>query len=497
MTSNMDTGTGLETCEHVSVSPAESASDEEEELLTLRLAALKSIRFKEHHMAPLKVLAASQQQLKEPDPHVINSDIHPSLLKADTEERHLPQNPIQPSLEMFRCAACPGPVGLLPAFPTFKQVRLHSMNIHLVHLERAVQASTLLPTTLMMYVCKLCPEETENVCLHVNEIIAHLQKIHSEFFVETWWKEFTEVQCRVCEMVIEENTIDSHINSFHPCDLFAKIGDIVKEEMDQNENLGSAQDANQISLTTDFQAVWESFRPDNLITKYFPPISRPNLVQDIQTGDTIGNNQMLPPTNLIPGVKTLDLKPNEVVMIGIKKGISGESIRKFFMVNGIQLEDVRISNGSGVVTFKNQKDAEDYGGKDIEVDDCVIRTCIRKDQTRTHSKNVLYMRSIPKTVSLDDLHDFFWSELCVIDDIGLMNGQGKVFFRQREDVEAFAGRVIKVKDTKIKLYRSDGTRKASVGGGGRHDRLGVRGGGGRFRGCSRSRTRSRLRRGWN
>ena len=136
----------------------------------------------------------------------------------------------------------------------------------------------------------------------------------------------------------------------------------------------------------------------------------------------------------------------------------------------LKVKDIRIYNGSGVLTFKNLKDAEDYGGKEIEVEDCVIRTCIRKNPTLAHSRNVLYMRRIPKTVSLDDLHDFFWRELCVIDDIDLMNGQGKVFFRLREDVEEFAGKVIEVKDSSIKLLRIDGFMEKRFDRGGRHGR---------------------------
>ena len=92
---------------------------------------------------------------------------------------------------------------------------------------------------------------------------------------------------------------------------------------------------------------------------------------------------------------------------------------------------------------------------------------------------------------MDDLHDFFWAELCVIDDIDLMNGQGKVFFRLREDVEVFAGKVIEVKETMIKLHRSEGLMEAGFGRGERHGRLGDRKRRGWFGGLSRSRSRSR------
>ena len=58
----------------------------------------------------------------------------------------------------------------------------------------------------------------------------------------------------------------------------------------------------------------------------------------------------------------------------------------------------------------------------------------------------------------------------MIDDIDLMNGQGKVFFRLREDVEAFAGKVIEVKDASIKLLRIDGFMEKRFDRGGRHGR---------------------------
>ena len=48
-----------------------------------------------------------------------------------------------------------------------------------------------------------------------------------------------------------ENTLEDHMLSFHPSDLFAKVGDLLVEEVyvpgiriDQNENTESLDDAN-------------------------------------------------------------------------------------------------------------------------------------------------------------------------------------------------------------------------------------------------------------
>ena len=53
---------------------------------------------------------------------------------------------------------------------------------------------------------------------------AHLET-HSVFFFKRW-KEFTEVTCRVCEMVIESEGVGEHMDMLHPRDLFADIKDL-------------------------------------------------------------------------------------------------------------------------------------------------------------------------------------------------------------------------------------------------------------------------------
>lgn len=57
----------------------------------------------------------------------------------------------------------------------------------------------------------------------------------------------------------------------------------------------------------------------------------------------------------------------------------------------------------------------------------------------------------------DDLHDFFWAKLCVIDDIILhLNGQGEVVFRLRAEADFLAGKfiAIAIEEAKIKLERN-------------------------------------------
>ena len=140
-----------------------------------------------------------------------------------------------PNHETFRCVACPGPVELFPSFLHFKDVSLHSMKVHMVALERAVQASTLLPTTLTMVVCKLCPVEKHSSFLTEEQLKIHLVK-HSQFFAKRW-KEFSEVQCRVCEKVIDPDLVEDHMSRAHSSSLFADPKEVstvlgIKEDSD-------------------------------------------------------------------------------------------------------------------------------------------------------------------------------------------------------------------------------------------------------------------------
>jgi hypothetical protein len=56
-------------------------------------------------------------------------------------------------------------------------------------------------------------------------------------------------------------------------------------------------------------------------------------------------------------MKSSELSPYQVVMIGIKKDVS-VGLKKFFLERGVEVTQVLVSNGSGVVTFKKEKDVE-------------------------------------------------------------------------------------------------------------------------------------------
>ena len=51
-----------------------------------------------------------------------------------------------------------------------------------------------------------------------------------------------------------------------------------------------------------------------------------------------------------------ELSPYQVVMIGIKKDVTVGKLKKFFLEREVEVTQVLVSNGSGVVTFKNEKD---------------------------------------------------------------------------------------------------------------------------------------------
>ena len=123
----------------------------------------------------------------------------------------------------FRCVACTVSDDHMPFFLTFREVCQHSLLVHRVTLETAVQSSTMLPEKLATYQCRLCSSD-QKLYLCETLIQTHLET-HSVFFFKKW-KEFTEVKCRVCEMVIESEGVEEHMDKLHPRDLFADIKDL-------------------------------------------------------------------------------------------------------------------------------------------------------------------------------------------------------------------------------------------------------------------------------
>ena len=130
----------------------------------------------------------------------------------------------------FRCVACSVSDGHLPSFLTFTEVYQHSLLVHRVTLETAVYASTMLPDKLAMYECRLCPLDRE-IYLCDTLVKAHLET-HSAFFLKRW-KEYVTVKCRVCEIVIESDGMEEHMDKIHPSDLFAGIKDLEENNNSQ------------------------------------------------------------------------------------------------------------------------------------------------------------------------------------------------------------------------------------------------------------------------
>jgi len=125
----------------------------------------------------------------------------------------------------FRCVACSEFRGQFPSFLTFREVCQHSLRVHRVSQScqmTSVQAATLLPDKLAMYQCKLCKE----IYFSKASVKIHFEK-HWDLLVSLW-KEYTEVRCRLCEVVIETEGMEEHMDNLHPSDLFADTKDLEK-----------------------------------------------------------------------------------------------------------------------------------------------------------------------------------------------------------------------------------------------------------------------------
>jgi len=188
----------------------------------------------------------------------------------------------------FLCVACP-PNPHFPSFSTFKEVRAHSSEVHGVVLETAVQSATVLPDELRMYLCLLCSPDKREVFNSETSLKQHLES-HSSFFLQNW-KEFVEIQCRICECVVSSEIFDVHVNEHHPRNLFAS-NDFVNRDM---EEVFKSKGSSRTSVCNDLQPLpetsqvmkkmkswqasqplseedklWDdSFKPDQLISKYF------------------------------------------------------------------------------------------------------------------------------------------------------------------------------------------------------------------------------------
>jgi len=209
----------------------------------------------------------------------------------------------------FQCVACSG-IDKFPSFATFKQVCEHSSEVHGVRLESVVQSSTLLPEKLDMYLCRLCTPHTREVFQCKALVKKHLET-HSTFFLKKW-EEFIEIQCRVCEDVIDIEDLEQHVDEFHPRNLFADVKEAINPnspanqdhhlsqlssmspnrrkshplpctpsfsvEPEKAQSLQSSQPASEENLLWD-----HCFQPEQLINKYFSKLAPARTVKDSST----------------------------------------------------------------------------------------------------------------------------------------------------------------------------------------------------------------------
>jgi len=308
---------------------------------------------------------------------------------------------------------------------------------------------------------------------------------HSKFFVQRW-RQYSQRQCRLCELVVSEDNIENHMDSAHPSNLFADSDDLVKEnvpgnnenQVDQNftqdskANLSKREEDQSEQLESSSSNIIESNQEhefNGLNPTMFPPKhklrlkpldllldqskieSHNNEASDYERKSVCSN---FPPES-VKSDKQNVFNPCHLVMQGIKKNVSEESIKNFFSEKGIRIIGVSTQNGSGSVIFKNTEDAAAWDGKVIQVDDCCIRTWIPRNCRAGDGENELKMSGISINVSKDDLYDFFWRKSCIVDNISLQNGHGKIIFRLREAAANWHGKLIVVKESQIKLWKED------------------------------------------
>jgi len=390
-----------------------------------------------------------------------------------------------PHHEVFRCLACSGPAELLPSFLLFKDVTLHSLKDHMVALESAVQDSTLLPTTLTLFRCKLCPAENDTIFLAEEDLKTHLGKYHSDFFAKRW-KKFSDLQCRICcEIVSDQDLFEDHMSRAHPRSLFADSNDVNNIQDLEDPNLFVADSAKEFKNVSDFKDIVvckvEDERHKDIpidvkteaINSFTNPKQRPEMYlkptdhlldqSKIQPGDNDGVKKLVTARpcrrmsslgkleNVNGGtlweknmrgsattriLRTSELQPNQLFLMGIKKTVSAEHIKNYFFENRVQVAEVFTRNGFGYVTFVRVKDAEAWTGKVLEIDDCCIRTNHYEVESHVVEENELLFNKVPKVISLDDLYKFFLNQAVDIKHIYLkQNGTGRVVFRNRKDAE--------------------------------------------------------------
>ena len=223
-------------------------------------------------------------------------------------------------VENFLCVACPAKPKF-PSFSTFREVCAHSLQVHGVVLEAAVQSATVLPDKLAMFLCLLCSADKREFLISEASMKHHLES-HSSFFLRNW-KEYVEIQCRICECIVSLVTLEEHVKEHHPRNLFANVNSVNQEVEDVPKSEGpdgtsvssleynishfmpeteASSGMKEIKSCLDSQPgseeaklLWDhSFKPDQLISKYFTKLLPAKLnKEDLTTPDLENSKQCL------------------------------------------------------------------------------------------------------------------------------------------------------------------------------------------------------------
>merc|ERR1719186_1901605 len=205
----------------------------------------------------------------------------------------------------FRCVACTEFRGQLPSFSTFREVCQHALRVHRVSQSfqiTSVQSATLLPDKLVMYQCKLCKE----IYFSEASVKIHFEK-HWDRLVSLW-KEYTEVKCRVCEVVIETEGMEEHMANLYPCDLFANTNDLEKNVSycyEPKSQLKMEKHYNSSSVQTAATA----FNTTALPTKPLIRVKPISLLQALPQSQTATTDNWSPTTKVV--VKPANFRSHE------------------------------------------------------------------------------------------------------------------------------------------------------------------------------------------
>ena len=378
-----------------------------------------------------------------------------------------------PSEETFRCVACQGSAEF-QSFLTFRDIINHSYNVHTVALERAVQASTLLPTTLIKFVCKLCPVELGSCFLTDEDLKFHIAE-HSNFFANRW-EEFSEQQCRVCDEVIDPATFESHVSTEHSRQLFADSGEVIKivkkkrkrkprserereklrREYDSTLSFSDLQSNSSLGETVDVPPTLEHRNPNwnrrlgKMIFKNVADKWNARKIQEVpvKVGDAFKSmevqNQIHSPEykSTIAGLEGIqkesflaadDMAVNSSLL---RTESSNSSHQTSLSLHEIRLKPIKL-------LLDQSKHFSALSGAAEQVSRPVL-------SVHSTQPNQLILVGIKKNVSAEAIKFHFFENGYRVADVCVSGGQGKVTFTCEEDANAWHGEVLAIHDSLIK-----------------------------------------------